>query len=151
MLNRIGASVRYAAGLKHILRDPITLDEAREAIAARMADREETFLDTLERGVYAQPTSPYRKLLDNARLTLEDVRGLVRERGLEEALSALYEAGVYLTADEFKGRQPIRRPGLASSCRYGPRTSTIRSRTRISKARRAGLPVRRCACSSALT
>jgi hypothetical protein len=36
---------------------------------------------------------------------------LVRRDGLEDALRALYRAGVYLTVDEFKGRRPIVRGG----------------------------------------
>ena len=43
---------------------------------------------------------------------LADIRRLVEDLGLEEALERLYDAGVYVTQDEFKGRQPIRRGAL---------------------------------------
>jgi hypothetical protein len=37
---------------------------------------------------------------------------MVERAGLERALAELYAAGVFVTQEEFKGRQPIRRPGL---------------------------------------
>ena len=36
-----------------------------------------------------------------------DVQRIVRSRGLEIALRELREGGVYITFEEFKGRQPI--------------------------------------------
>ncbi len=58
------------------------------------------------------PSSPYCRLLEHAGFTLSNVRQLVSELGLEGALGRLYDAGVYVTMDEFKGRQPVRREGL---------------------------------------
>ncbi len=40
------------------------------------------------------------------------MRALVDKHGLEGALERLYAAGVYVTLEEFKGRQPVRRNGL---------------------------------------
>jgi glycosyltransferase involved in cell wall biosynthesis len=51
-------------------------------------------------------------MLRNAGFDLDDVRRLVAERGLEGALEQLYDAGVYVTNDEFRGRVPVRRDGL---------------------------------------
>ncbi len=85
--------------------------EAEGRIASQHARRDRAFLRILERGVYARPESPYRKLLAHARIALEDVARLVEGSGLEGALSRLYDAGVYLTLPEFKGRRPIARPG----------------------------------------
>jgi hypothetical protein len=67
----------------------------------------------LERAVYRNPHSPYRLMLDAASIELRDVTRLVEEHGLEGALARLYDAGVHVTLDEFKGRQPIERPGVA--------------------------------------
>jgi hypothetical protein len=94
------------------MRRPIDLGQARALIDAQRAARAEGFLTMLERGVYAQPASPYGKLLRHAGIELADVRRLVRDSGLEGALAKLYEAGVYVTVAEFKGREPIRRGGL---------------------------------------
>ncbi|HXJ80229.1 MAG TPA: hypothetical protein VMS64_16295, partial [Candidatus Methylomirabilis sp.] len=72
----------------------------------------ESFLRILELGVYARPLSPYRRLLKHARIEFEDVARLVRQEGVEETLRILRGSGVYVTLEEFKGRAPIRRPGL---------------------------------------
>jgi hypothetical protein len=66
----------------------------------------------MQRTVYANPRSPYRALLQHAGVALADLRQSVARDGLEAALGHLYDAGVYVTAEEFKGRRPIRRPGL---------------------------------------
>ena len=48
----------------------------------------------------------------------------VRKDGVETTLGKLYDAGVYVTGDEFKGRKPIRRGALEFPVR--PRTSPTR-------------------------
>jgi hypothetical protein len=67
----------------------------------------------LEGGVYANPRSPYRRLLEAAGAESGDVRNLIGERGLERALAALRDAGVYATLEEFKGRKPLERGDLS--------------------------------------
>ena len=42
---------------------------------------------------------------------------MLRESGLEPTLESLYEAGVYVTQEEFKGRRPIQRNGLELNVR----------------------------------
>jgi hypothetical protein len=106
------AVLRYASGLGRFLRSPLDPAAARALIDAQLAAREAAFLTTLERGVYGHAASPYRKLLQHAKLDLGDVRRLVRDTGLEGTLERLYDAGVYVTPEEFKGRRPIRRGGL---------------------------------------
>jgi hypothetical protein len=103
--------LRLAAELPGYLRRPLTLDEARAAVAARLAHRETSFLEVVRRRIYERPASPYRALLARAGCEWGDLDGLVRRTGLEAALRALYRAGVYLTVEEFKGRQPIVRGG----------------------------------------
>jgi len=46
-----------------------------------------------------------------------DIVRMIRQLGVEETLAQLYEAGVYVTLDEFKGRCPIQRPGLQFAVR----------------------------------
>ena len=36
----------------------------------------------------------------------------LRQAGLEATLAWLYDEGIYVTLDQFKGRRPIERPGL---------------------------------------
>ena len=108
-------SWRYARGLRGFLSITLELEEAERMVRRQLQVRNETFLRVLERGIYDNPRNPYRRLLLHAGFELEDVRTLVNEQGLEGALSRLYEDGVYVTLDEFKGRAPIRRPGLEFS------------------------------------
>jgi hypothetical protein len=82
----VQGSWRYATGLRGFLAATTGLEEARHTLLRRLQTREETFLRVLELGIYANPRSPYRRLL--------------------------LQAGVYVTLDEFKGRTPVQRPGL---------------------------------------
>jgi phenylacetate-coenzyme A ligase PaaK-like adenylate-forming protein len=100
-----------AFGLRRYLRNTITLEEAEETVHRRLADREHNFLRVLERGIFRWPKSPYLPLLRMAGCEFGDIRNMVRKSGLEKTLLALREAGVYVTFEEFKGRQPIVRNG----------------------------------------
>jgi hypothetical protein len=102
---------RFAWGLRSFLRETITLEQAREAVRRRLAERERNFLRLIERGVYSHSRSPFLPLLEMAGCELGDIQNLVRANGLEKTLLALREAGVYITFEEFKGRQPIVRDG----------------------------------------
>jgi hypothetical protein len=110
--NDLAAGWRYARGLAPYMRDtPIPADPVA-AIRAQLASRESAFLDTVRGGIFAQADSPYRVLLQYAGATEQDIAALVRGAGIEATLRQLYDAGVYVTLDEFKGRVPITRPGL---------------------------------------
>jgi hypothetical protein len=119
VLDELRAFGRYARRLPGFLRTTITPEGARRRIERQLQRREFCFLEMLENGVYANPRSPYRKLLDAAGIELGDVRGLVSERGLEGALEGLREAGVYATLEEFKGRRPIARGSLSLDVAHG--------------------------------
>lgn len=86
-------------------------EECRALLAAQLRDRERTFLELLERAVYARPASPYRALLLRVGAEHGDVAALVRDLGLEDALGRLHERGIYLTLEEFTGHRAIVRPG----------------------------------------
>ena len=103
---------RYAGGLRGYLRQPLTPARCRHNLVHQREHRAESFLGMLERGIYAQPRSPYRKLLGHAGITPADVADMVRDVGVEGALEKIYDAGVYITLDEFKGRRPIQRGAL---------------------------------------
>jgi hypothetical protein len=102
---------RFARGLREFLRRPISVAEAQAIVCRRLAQREDSFLNMVERGVYEHPSSPYRLLLRQAGCELGDLRDLVHTRGLEGALRSLHDAGVYVTFEEFKGHAPIVRGG----------------------------------------
>ncbi len=65
----------------------------------------------VERGIFGYRKSPYLPLLKQAACEMSDIQDLVRTRGLESTLLALREAGVYVTFEEFKGREPMIRNG----------------------------------------
>ncbi|MBI2303936.1 MAG: hypothetical protein HYU86_04215 [Chloroflexi bacterium] len=112
MFDDLKMFVRYVGGLGRFLSRPQTLEESRRRIEHHMRTREESFLRILERGVFSNPKSPYRRLFTHAGIELGDVARGVRHEGVEETLEKLYHQGVYITLDEFKGRRPIQRPGL---------------------------------------
>jgi hypothetical protein len=68
-------------------------------------------LRLLDESVFRNPRSPYRDLFSWAGLEPEEVRRLVRVEGVEGALRRLFEAGVYVTLEEFKGQSSIERGG----------------------------------------
>ena len=54
---------RLARRLPSFLRQRVTLEEARAELRRRLENREGSFLDVAERGIYAHPGSPYLPLL----------------------------------------------------------------------------------------
>ena len=113
----LGASAGFALSTPGFVRRTLTLDRSRELIRAGVEGREERFLTLLRGAVYARPSSPYLPLLRAAGAEFGDVAALVRGRGLEPALGQLYDEGVRLTLEEFKGRRPIERAGVALEVR----------------------------------
>jgi hypothetical protein len=95
---------RFATSLKAFLADPLSVEGAKDSIRKRIALRDRAFLETVEHAVFANPTSPHRKLFRLAGCELRDVAELVRREGLEQALRELTRAGVFTTFEEFKGQ-----------------------------------------------
>lgn len=102
---------RFYLGLRSFLRQKISLTEAENIVRQRVAEREANFLRFMERGVFGNPKSPFRPLLELAGCELGDIRNRVRTNGVEASLRELREAGVYVTFEEFKGRKPMERNG----------------------------------------
>jgi hypothetical protein len=102
---------QFPFALRRFLRHKLTLDEAKAIVRERMEHRNDNFMRVAERSIYGYPRSPYLPLLKMAGCELGDLRGLVKEKGLEGALHELRKAGVYVTYEEFKGRKPIVRNG----------------------------------------
>lgn len=109
MLSEAATFVRFARGLRGFLNSPLSAEDCRRIAQDQIANREKTFLLVIERGVYAIPSNPYRKLLSTAGIEYGDVARMVADDGVEGALGKLHEAGVYTSIEEFKGRTPIRR------------------------------------------
>jgi hypothetical protein len=107
---RVGT--RILTRLPRFLRRPVTADAARRELGRRLEHRGPAFLDLVRRAVYERPQSPYAALLRHAGCGFGDLERLVRADGVEGALGILLTAGVYLTVDELKGRQLVRRGGL---------------------------------------
>ena len=113
MLESAQAYARYARSLRGFLREPLTDAECLERLRAALGERETNFLDVMARGVFGRPASPYRKLFAWAGIEQGDVALLVEEKGVDDALEYLHDAGVYVSLEEFRGERPIERPGLS--------------------------------------
>jgi len=111
LLSSAKMCARFAVGLPGHLRHRITPDEARSTIKRRLEERESNFLRLAKRGIYGYPQSPYLPLLRHAGCEFADLQSLVRRQGLDKTLTELRSAGVYVTFEEFKGREPITRGG----------------------------------------
>jgi hypothetical protein len=103
----LALGARFVCRLPGFLRHPINPEEARSTLVARLQSREADFLKLVRRTVYQRAASPYRRLLRFAGCQYGDLVRLVSQNGVEGALSVLYRHGVYLTVDEFRGRQPV--------------------------------------------
>jgi hypothetical protein len=81
-------------------------------VAAERAGAADRFSDTLRRAVFGNPESPYLPLMRRAGVEHGDLAAMLEQDGVEPTLDSLYEAGVHVSLEEFKGRVPITRPGL---------------------------------------
>lgn len=112
-------TVGLVGALRDFLRDRVTVTRAEEEIKRSLGRREEHFLDVARTQIYERPASPYLTLLRLAGCEFSDLRRHVRGHGLERTLEQLAREGVYLTADEFKGKREVARGGR--SFRVSPR------------------------------
>ena len=92
---------RYFGGLRPYLRKTLSPDECRRRIERQLACRSDSFLKILDRGIYANRRSPYARLLAHAGIDLPTIASAVRRGGVEGALEMLYDAGVYVSFEEF--------------------------------------------------
>jgi hypothetical protein len=110
---------QFLWGLRSFLQKTISLDEAKNIIQHRLEHRETNFLSWVEQGIYGYPRSPYLPMLELARCEMGDIRNMVQAKGLEKTLLALREAGVHVSFEEYKGRQPIVRDGKVLAVEAG--------------------------------
>ena len=112
MPSDLRAALRFAKGLRNFAARPLSLSTSREYLTSQLHEREAHFLEILRKAVVANPASPYNPLFQRAGIDYEDMVQTVGQVGVEGALRRLYEAGVWVTADEFKGHCSIQRDKL---------------------------------------
>jgi hypothetical protein len=112
LVREVADRLRTALAIRAYLRHKVTPAEGRDHLLRLLREREQSFLAVVEGAIYKNPRSAYLKLLQHSGITFDELQQQVRESGLEATLEKLYDAGVYVTIDEFKGRAPIRRTGL---------------------------------------
>lgn len=108
-LDNVIIGARFLSRLPSFLHQTISLEEARATLLRRFEQRDNIFLAILKQAVYEYSASPYLQLLKLAGCEYGDLEKLVNKEGIEGALQILYRQGVYLTVDEFKGRQSAMR------------------------------------------
>ena len=89
MLDDLRMFARYAWGLKDYLRHTLTPEQYRRMLIDGLEKRDESLLRIIERGIYANPRSPYRKLLLHAGIEFGDVAQLVHQLGIEGTMARL--------------------------------------------------------------
>lgn len=94
-----------SAILRRVIKNPLTYDTSKSILRERLGKRNENFLESVEKTIYAHDSSPYKKLLEHAGLRFADVQRLVMTKGIESALRDLYDKGVYIDILEFKGKK----------------------------------------------
>ena len=96
---------RLALGLAEYQRSAVAKDPVAE-IQAQFARRDETFL-RLARHVLEQPSHFYARIFQAAGASYGDLAEGVARDGLRPTMARLLSAGVYVSHEEFKGRQAI--------------------------------------------
>ncbi|MEX2030936.1 MAG: hypothetical protein WD906_08190 [Anaerolineales bacterium] len=112
MIDRLSAAFRFATGLQSFLSRTLSAEECRQIVEAGLRQRETSFLHLVESAVFGNPNSPYLPLFQRAGVSMPDVTLWLNESGVEGALGKLFDAGIWLSLDEFKGRAPLKRSGL---------------------------------------
>jgi hypothetical protein len=102
---------KLARALPAFMRERVTVQRAEEEIKRALERRNENFLNVARTQIYERPNSPYLKLLRVAGCDFADLQNHVLRHGLEASLDRLAQEGVYLTADEFKGKKEVVRGG----------------------------------------
>src|ERR1051325_7563686 len=109
--NVVASTYALARALPGFFRERVSLDQAEEELKSSIERRSESFLETARTQIYGDPASCYLRLLKLAGCEYADLRSQVLADGLEPTLERLAAAGVYLTADEFKGKVEVLRGG----------------------------------------
>ncbi len=112
ILERINTYSKFCLNSRKFLKDTFSLEDCEEIVIDRMQRREENFLNLFEY-IFRHENNVYRRLLVNANYSINRIRQMVHDTGVDETLPELVRDGIYITVDEFKGRKPIIRNGLS--------------------------------------
>ncbi len=116
-LSEILGLLRFGAGLRRFVREPLSVEAAEAVVQRGMQRRDQAFLGKVEHAIFGYARSPYRALFRHVGCELGDVRKLVQQDGVEGALERLRDNGVYVTFEEFKGLAPAVRGSVSFSFR----------------------------------
>jgi len=105
--------MRLVRPLHDFLSVQVDPSRSEEYVKKTLETRERRFLELMRTRVYESQSSPYLKLLSHAGCAFSDLEAQVRRWGLERTLTALAEEGVYLSANEFKGKEEVKRGSLS--------------------------------------
>lgn len=108
--DKFGHYARFSAGVSDYLRAPAQ-EDSLAPFQRQMEGREEVWLRTVRAGIFDRPESPYARMFAIAGIEYGDLCASVRNDGLEPTLERLRCAGIYLTHDEYKGKEAILRGG----------------------------------------
>ena len=155
------AGAQFFLKLPDYLRRPLTQDDARAFLSQSLRNREDLFLEKVRLDIFGYPQRPYAQLMRCAGCEYGDIEAQVRREGLDASLRALFQAGVYLSIDEFKGRRPARRGSTSIDVQpamlQAPRASYLLP-SRSGGTRSKGTPVmidlefnRACAANAAVS
>ena len=112
LAKQLGLFASMATRLGPFLRDRLNRERCIELSRHGLAAREQSFLNLVEHVVSGDAQNPYSRLLKHAGIAPRDLREQVGRIGLEATLELLYDNGVYVNLDEFKGRTQLRRGSL---------------------------------------
>jgi hypothetical protein len=101
---------RMAHGIWRFARSPFPDLDCKD-LPERLSQRESNWLSLLRRTVFATPDNPYHQMFRLAGISFEALEELVQKQGLQAALHELDAAGIRLTHNELKGKEPIIRNG----------------------------------------
>jgi len=108
--------VNFVLGFIKYMNGRVTTEEAlvlaEETLKIRIKNREKSFLNLVQKGIYENLKSPYLKLLHPKKIGFNELKRWVEGEGLDKALLRLQEEGVYFTVDEYKGRTEVVRKNV---------------------------------------
>jgi hypothetical protein len=107
VLNSAKMYGQFALGLRRFLKNPPQPEAARAEVERNLLNREKNFLRIARHGIYDNPRSPYRALLQNSGIELGDLKKMTEADGLDDTLRSLRAKDIYVSFEEFKGRTPI--------------------------------------------
>jgi hypothetical protein len=110
MIRELKQYASMARQTGRFLRTPPIAD-ARADLLEKRGNRDAIFLEHARKLIFDVPSNPFHEMFHIAGCDYGTLAEEARRDGLERVLQKLYEAGVYLSHDEFKGKREIVRAG----------------------------------------